>query len=84
MREFGELKFWLTDLEVSWLNESEDNANQARAALEGHLEALAVVAPEQVEIIRGHVDEFADLSKLAVDAYVDENRVLGNSLAAKA
>ncbi len=83
LRAFGELKFWLTDLEVSWLNESEDNANQARAVLDEQMQALTAIAPDEVETIRGHVDEFGELSIQAVDAYVDENRVLGNSLAAK-
>ena len=36
LRAFGELKYWLTDLEVSWLNESENMANEARAELEEH------------------------------------------------
>ena len=29
LRTFGELKFWLTDLEVTWLNESEAKADVA-------------------------------------------------------
>ena len=43
LRNFGEMKFWLTDLEVSWLNESEENAEAARAALEVDIYQLEVV-----------------------------------------
>ncbi len=84
LRAFGELKFWLTDLEVSWLNESETNANQAQAALEKHLQELSAFAPEKAKKIHSEVEEFVALSIKAVDAYVDKNRVLGNSHAANA
>ena len=42
LRAFGELKYWLTDLEVTWLNESEEMAEEAKAKLEEHLQALSV------------------------------------------
>ncbi|PCJ39317.1 MAG: hypothetical protein COA99_10520, partial [Moraxellaceae bacterium] len=32
--KFSELRFWLYDLSVSWLNESESNADQAKKQLE--------------------------------------------------
>ena len=82
LRAFGELKYWLTDLEVSWLNESEDMAGQARADLDKHLQTLSAFAPDEVAEVRRHVGKFVDLSTEAVDAYMDENRVLGNSLVA--
>ena len=83
LRESGELKYWLTDLEVTWLNESETKAEEARAALDQHLQELSAIASEEVEKIKAHVATFVERSLEAVDAYVDENRVLGNSLVAQ-
>ena len=77
------LKFWLTDLQVSWLNESEDNAERARAALEGHLQTVGEFAPDEAAKVLEHVESLVGYSIEAVDAYVDENRVLGNSIGAK-
>ncbi len=84
LRSFGELKFWLTDLEVSWLNESEDKANEARTKLDEHLTFLTDTQPEQIQEIQQHVTKIVELSLKAVDAYIEDNRVLGNSLGADA
>jgi len=84
LRAFGELKYWLTDLEVSWLNESEENAELEREKLNGLLVQLEGNYPDEVAEIREKVESFVTLSIEAVDAYVDENRVLGNSLVSKA
>ena len=84
LRELGELKFWLTDLQVSWLTESEDNAELARANLEEHLQTVGAFAPEEAATVLEHLESLVGLSMEAVDAYVDENRALGNSLGAKA
>ena len=83
LRDLGELKYWLADLKVSWLIESEELAEQARSNLRGQLEVLASFAPDEVSEIEGHVDAFVETSMKAVDAYIDGNRVLGNSLTAK-
>ena len=82
LKSFGDLKFWLTDLQVSWLNESEDEAEIAREQLETLLKQLENSYRKEIGQIRERVAFFADRSIKAVDAYVDENRVLGNSLAA--
>ena len=84
LRELGELKFWLTDLQVSWLTESEENAELARANLEEHLQTVGAFAPEEAATVLEHLESLVGLSMEAVDAYVDENRALGNSLGAKA
>ncbi|MBL4905963.1 MAG: HAMP domain-containing protein, partial [Sneathiella sp.] len=81
---FGDLKYWMTDLEVSWLNESEENADLAREQLSQNLIPLEQLYPDEVANIRTHTETFVSYSLEAVDAYVDENRVLGNSLASKA
>ena len=80
IKAFGDLKYWLADLAVSWLNESEENAVLTGEQLENLLTKMAEFAPGPVEAIRSHVEIVNEKSLEAVDAYVDENRVLGNSL----
>ena len=83
IQTFGEIKFWLADLEVSWLNESEELAVEARDALYEQLQS-GDFDPTQADEIRQNVEALFDSSIEAVDAYIDENRVLGNSLVAGA
>ncbi len=79
LREFGELKYWLADLQASWMNESEDNAEAAKAKLFEGLAKIESFAPDEVAKIKTHVEKFIELSLTAVDAFTEENRVLGNS-----
>lgn len=78
--EFSNLRYWLTNLSVTWLNESEDNADLAAKQLQINLETLAIDSPELLTRIEPKIAEYREKMILAVDAYVDENRVLGNSL----
>ena len=80
---FGELKYWMSDLSVSLLMRSETNALTARDALNEDLAFLETVAPDHVQVIRAELEQFLDLAFKAVDAYTDDQRVLGNSLVAK-
>ena len=80
---FGELKYWLSDLSVSLLMRSEQNALTAREALEAELAVLEPVASDHVAVIRTEIDGLLEQSFLAVDAYTEDQRVLGNSLVAK-
>ena len=80
---FGELKYWLSDLSVSLLVRSERNADTARAALDAELTALEGIAPDRVAIIRTEVAGLLEQSMRAVDAYTNDQRVIGNSLVAK-
>jgi len=84
LREFGELKYWMTDLSASWLNQSETSADKARTALMGHLNSMQAFAPEDAKLVEDHVKSIYDLGLQAVDAYADNNRVLGNSMLASA
>jgi HAMP domain-containing protein len=84
LREFGELKYWLADLNVSWLIESEKEVTRARENLDRQLKILAKLAPGDVSRIEHHIDDLINLSMQATDAYIDKNRVLGNSLQANA
>ena len=80
---FGEVKYWLSDLSVSLLLRSERNAKTALTALQQELDALEDIAPDRVAIIRIEVQGLFDQSMLAVDAYTNDQRVIGNSLVAK-
>lgn len=82
--QFSEMRFWLYDLAVSWLNESEANADQANENLQELLNELDSTNPETAQKVRISSNIFYDKMIEAVDAYVEENRVLGNSLVSKA
>ena len=81
---FGELRYWLTDLAVSLLMVSEQNAETAWERLGATLDRLEAHAPEQVAAIRPEVAAFRDGAMAAVDAYTDDNRVIGNTRLAEA
>ncbi|MDP3847739.1 MAG: methyl-accepting chemotaxis protein [Pseudomonas sp.] len=81
--EFATMRFWLYDLQVSWLNESESAANEAHQRLKTRLDELKKHGMD-VGPMPAEVDEFRHKMLLAVDAYVDNNRVLGNATVAEA
>jgi signal transduction histidine kinase/CheY-like chemotaxis protein/HAMP domain-containing protein len=83
-KSFGDLKFWLADLAVSLLTLSEQNANAALKSLNDRLEQLREYDPERVALIDQEIDLLMNVALLAVDAYTDDRRVIGNSLLAKA
>ncbi|MEM7488483.1 MAG: response regulator [Pseudomonadota bacterium] len=80
---FGDLKYWLTDLAVSLLMASEREALAARARLDAELDGLEAEAPERVAAIRAQLDALMERGFAAVDAYTEDERVLGNSLMAQ-
>src|SRR4051794_22233423 len=82
-KDFGDLKYWLTDLAVSLLVRSEQNADAARDRLTADLAALAPYDPEGVRSIQAEVGALMDQALKAVDAYTDEQRVVGNALMAQ-
>jgi len=81
---FGDLKYWLTDLAVSLLMRSEQQAYAARDRLLTQLDALEPYDPDGVEQIRAELEGLMTQALHAVDAYTDEQRVVGNSLMASA
>ena len=83
-REFGNLKYWITDLAVSLLMNSELKASQSRDELGIALDALESYDADMVALLRTEVDSMFATSMQAVDAYTDDQRVLGNSLTAQA
>ena len=83
-RAFGDLKYWLTDLSASLLMRSELEAETARGKLDKALAALEKHDSDLVSDVRDQVDQMVTQSMLAVDAYTDEQRVLGNTMMASA
>jgi len=81
---FGELRYWNTDLAVSQLTLSEQKAAAARGRMEGDLDRLAGHKPERVARVRSELAEYAQFAGKAVDAYTNDQRVIGNSLLAQA
>ncbi|MFQ5543351.1 MAG: methyl-accepting chemotaxis protein [Nitrospiria bacterium] len=81
MKTFSSFKYWMTDLSVSWLNEAEENADVSKEDLEKLLKEMSLFTSRQdLEKINAHVEKIHALGLEAVDAYIDENRVKGNSL----
>lgn len=83
-QRFTNLRYWLTDLSLSWLNESEEAAEQTRQQLEEALVELEKTDPILVGEIRPEIDAYQERMLMSVDSYVDEKRVQGNSLVADA
>ncbi len=83
-RAFGDLKYWLTDLSVSLLMRSELEAETARENLDTALTELESHDTALVDEVRTQVDEMVEQSMLAVEAYTDDQRVLGNTMMASA
>ncbi len=81
---FGELRYWLTDLSVSLLMNSQRNGAAARERLVGHLDRLAQSSPGAVTSIRAEIDAYVDTAMKAADAYTEDNRIIGNALLAEA
>jgi len=79
---YSELRYWMADLAVSWQNEAEANAKTAQEKLQTLFVQLEETNPELVQTLQPEVESFSKSMMASVDAYIDENRVLGNSLVA--
>ncbi|MBL4665301.1 MAG: hypothetical protein JKY23_05050, partial [Nitrospinaceae bacterium] len=77
---FSQLRYWMTDLAVSWQNEAEDSAMAERAKLEKIFSGLNKTDPQLITKLQPEVDSFFEKLMGSVDAYIDGNRVLGNSM----
>jgi methyl-accepting chemotaxis protein len=80
---FGLFRYWLTDFAVSQLNEAEQQAHAGQRDLGRHIQALDKFDGRRATLLRDHVDAIARDMQEAVKAYLDDNRVLGNSLVAQ-
>lgn len=82
-KDFGDLKYWLTDLAVSLLVRSQQNAETAKTQLEADLKTLAPYDPEGVRVVEGAVTALMEQALKAVEAYTNDQRVVGNALMAQ-
>ena len=81
---FGDIRYWMTDLAVSQLTLSERNARNARGELTRYLDRVAAYDPDAAADIAKETDAYIATGFDAVDAYTDNNRVIGNTLLAQA
>ncbi len=81
---FGDYRYWVTDLAVSLLRQSELNSNATHDRLTRQLDELAASKPELVAKLKDEVAAFAASGAQAVDAYTDDKRVIGNTFFAEA
>lgn len=80
---FGKVRYWLTDLSVSWQNESEDAAKAEKANLDKFFTELEKTDGDAVKAILPQVEAFIETRMKSVDAYIDGNRLMGNSYVAE-
>src|SRR5258707_1832799 len=83
-KHFGDLKYWLTDLAVTQLASSQENAAAAKARLDEDLKAMAAINSEGVAAIGREVDTLTELARRAGEAYSGDDSVEGNALLAQA
>ena len=81
---FGEYRYWLTDLAVSLLRQSEINAKAARERLTKSLDELERRQPDVTGVLRKEIDEFERSAMRAVEQYTDDQRVIANTSIAEA
>jgi len=83
-KHFGDLKYWLTDLAITQLASSQENAAAAKARLDDDLKAIAAVHSEGVAAIGREVDTLTELARRAGEAYSGDDSAEGNTLLAQA
>jgi len=82
--DFNSLRYWQADLSVSLLTLAETRAGQARTRLGERLDKLALHRPAEAAAIRQEIEQFDTLASQAVEAYTDDQRVIGNTHFAEA
>jgi signal transduction histidine kinase len=83
-KHFGDLKYWLTDLAITQLASSQQNAGAAKARLDEDLKAIAAFHSEGVAAVGREVDTLTDLARRAGEAYSGDDSAEGNALLAQA
>ena len=83
-KHFGDLKYWLTDLAITQLASSQENAAAAKVRLDQDLKAIAAVHSEGVAAIGREVDTLTDLARRAGEAFSGDDSAEGNALLAQA
>ena len=84
-KDFGDLKYWLTDFASTLASTSQQKADAAKAQLDKDLEIIAPVDAEGVAAIERDVDAVWDLVQKAGEAYYSKDDAAGgNALMAQA
>jgi signal transduction histidine kinase/DNA-binding response OmpR family regulator/HAMP domain-containing protein len=81
---FGEYRYWMTDLAVSLLRQSELHANETHGRLAPSLDDLARKRPEVAAAVKEELALFQESAMRAVDEYTNDQRVVGNTYFAEA
>jgi adenylate cyclase len=81
---FGDYRYWVTDLAVSLLRQSELAANVARLKLNRQVEEVARFHPDFAAKLSNELQEFEQLAMQAVEEYTQDRRVVGNTFLARA
>jgi len=84
-KDFGDLKYWLTDFASTLASSSQQKADAAKAQLDKDLEIIVPVDAEGVAAIERDVDAVWDLVQKAGEAYYSKDDAAGgNALMAQA
>ena len=83
-KHFGDLKYWITDLAMTLLARSQQNAEAAKLQLDADLKEIAPVDPGDVAAIGREVDTLTELARKAAEAYSSDESGAGNALMAQA
>jgi len=81
---FGEYRYWVTDLAVSLLNQSEQNAKERLLRLASKLDEFGRARPELAAELKKELAQFELYAARAVEQYTDDRRVVGNTMLARA
>ncbi|MGB0576167.1 MAG: histidine kinase dimerization/phospho-acceptor domain-containing protein [Alphaproteobacteria bacterium] len=76
---FYNLRYWLTELSVSLLMQSERNADAAYLRFDKSIKSLPGVDSATISTIRTKTNLMVKIAKRAVESYSKDQRVLGNS-----
>src|SRR5215207_9135487 len=82
-KNFGDLKYWIADFAVTLLARSQQNADAAKARLNGDLKTIAPIDPAGVAVIGREVDALSELAHKAAEAYSSDDSAGGNVLMAQ-
>ena len=79
-KHFGDLKYWVTDLAVTLLAKSRQNADAAKERFDADLKTIAPVDPHGVAAVGREVDTLTELARKAAEAYSNDESTAGAAL----
>ena len=79
-RDFGDMRYWLTNLAFSPMQLSRDNAEASRERLRVRLEQIRSFAPEEADQIETAANAYWDSGIDALEAFSSSNRIVGRTI----